>query len=304
VQFSRVKFAAVVTAVVAMVSLAAAAPAYAKGSSVGNDISYPQCGRSYPSGQAFGIVGLNGGVANNTNTCFANQFTWAKNSSGLMTQQPKASIYINTGNPSGAGPLWWPTSNTFYHTTNTIDSNDSSAGTAVTVAVPAKYGACSATTATSAGNDAGCSYVYGWAKAYEDFNYRNVANPASVQWWLDVETSNSWETPGTTYPTAYLSNQADLRGMLDYFAARSTTAGTTAQSVHVGIYSTTYQWGQITGGTTSAGATDPFAGVPNWQAGASSSNASQYCAKNFTYGSKVQLVQYVSSRLDYDIICA
>ena len=49
--------------VVAVALLTAAAPASARGTSpaarastAGNDISYPQCGKTYPSGQAFGIV--------------------------------------------------------------------------------------------------------------------------------------------------------------------------------------------------------------------------------------------------------
>jgi hypothetical protein len=283
-----------VTAAALVVFLLVATPAYARAgartsTTAGNDISYPQCGKPYPSGQAFGIVGLNGGLANNNNACFASEYSWAQRSSGLGGQ-PAASVYVNTGNPSGAGPVWWPTSNTFYDAPDGTDSNTPFTGsTQVTVPVPS-YGACTAT------NDTGCSYVYGWAKAYEDFNHRSVAAPASVPWWLDVETSNSWETPGTTYPTAYASNVADLKAMIDYF---------TSQGAHVGIYSTGYQWGQITGGTLSSGTADPFAGVPNWVAGASSSTATRYCSNssNFTYASKVTLVQYVSGRLDYDISC-
>jgi hypothetical protein len=222
---ARLRSGAVAAAALA-VSLLVAVPAYAKAgartsTTAGNDISYPQCGKPYPSGQAFGIVGLNGGLANNNNACFASEFSWAQRSSGLGGQ-PAASVYVNTGNPSGAGPVWLPTSNTFYDAPDGTDSNTPfTGGTQVTVPVPS-YGACTAT------NDAGCVYVYGWAKANEDFNHRNVAASASVPWWLDVETSNSWETPGTSYPTAYASNIADLMAMIDYF---------TSQGAHVGIYS-------------------------------------------------------------------
>ena len=261
-----------------------------KSSTAGNDISYPQCGRSYPAGQAFGIVGVNGGLANNNNPCFASELAWAQRSPGLPGQPP-AAVYVNTGNPSGAGPVWWPTSNTFYDTPDGTDTNTPTAGsTQVSAPVPS-YGACSTT------NDAGCSYVYGWAKAYEDLNHRGVPSPTTLRWWFDVETSNSWETPGSMYPTAFTSNIASLRGMLDYF----TSAGAA-----VGIYSTGYQWGQITGGTAAMGNADPFAGVPNWVAGASASSPATYCSAShaFTYGSTVVLTQYVSNRLDYDHSCA
>jgi hypothetical protein len=255
----------------------------------GNDISWPQCGKAYPSGQAFGIVGVNDGLANNTNPCFASELAWAQQSSGV-TSQPKAAVYVNTGNPSGANPSWWPTSNTFYDSPDGTDSNTAFTGSSqVSVPVPS-YGAC------TAGNDAGCAYVYGYAKAYEDFNHRGVPSAAAMHWWFDVETTNSWETPGASYPTAYTSNIADLKGMADYL---------TAQHAFVGIYSTGYQWTQITGGTASLGANDPFYGLPDWVAGATSSTAPSLCAASyaFTSGSSVALTQYVSGRYDYDHSC-
>jgi hypothetical protein len=257
---------------------------------VGNDISWPQCGKPYPSGQAFGIVGVNDGLANNTNPCLAGELAWAQQSTGT-TSQPKAAVYVNTGNPSGANPSWWPASNTFYDSPDGTDSNTAFAGsTQVSVPVPS-YGACSAS------DDAGCAYVYGWAKAYEDFNHRGVPAPGSLRWWFDVETTNSWETPGATYPTAYTSNIADLKGMADYLAS---------QHVTVGIYSTGLQWGQITGGTASQGSADPFYGMPDWVAGASSSSAASYCSAShaFTAGSSVALTQYVANRYDDDHSCS
>lgn len=58
---------------------------------------------AYPTGQAFGIVGVDGGVANDANRCFRSELSWALASPGLRSPpQPAASLYINTGDP---GPI-------------------------------------------------------------------------------------------------------------------------------------------------------------------------------------------------------
>jgi len=81
-----------------MVAMAFPAQARTSVTPTGNDISYPQCGGSYPSGQAFAIVGVNGGKASNFNSCFLSEWSWAQSSKGGTTQAP-AQLYINTGNP-------------------------------------------------------------------------------------------------------------------------------------------------------------------------------------------------------------
>ncbi len=252
----------------------------------GNDISWPQCGKTLPTGQAFGIVGVNNGLANNTNPCLGAQLAWAQKSVG-GTAQPKAAVYVNTGNPSGvAGIAWWPNSNTFAHNADGTDTNATSGNGVtdiVTVPVPAAYGACS----TSSAADIACSYVYGYAKAYDDLRNRGVPTPGAYRWWLDVETTNSWET--ATGP-----NTADLEGMVDAFTSRGAA---------VGLYSTPYQWGVITGSNVTSGS--PLHGLPDWTAGASSlKDAPGHCATGaFTPGSAVSIVQYVSNNLDYDYSC-
>jgi hypothetical protein len=144
------------------------------------------------------------------------------------------------------------------------------------------YGNC------AGGDDAACAYIYGYGKAYDDVNSRGVApsSAASYLWWLDVETTNSWESNT-------VANAADLEGMTRYF-----------QSVgaQVGIYSTSYQWGVIVGSVSS---TSNLNGLNNWIPGARSlKGANANCsAAPFTAGSKVTVSQYVSGPLDYDYSC-
>jgi hypothetical protein len=95
--------------------------------------------------------------------------------------------------------------------------------------------------------DSGCAYNYGWNAAADAFTLASTATSgasATNYWWLDVETVNSWN--GT--PQA---NTATIAGYIDSLTGRG-VAG-------VGIYSTTWQWGAITGGSA-------FPGIPNWVA--------------------------------------
>lgn len=160
---------------------------------LGNDISWPQCNKTLPNGQAFGIVGVNNGLANNTNPCFATQLAWANRSKG-GTGQPLAALYANTANPGLAGS-WWPTSNTY---------------SGITITNP--YGDC------TGANDKACAFIYGYAKAYDDGNIRGVSNPSSYLWWLDVETINSWQADKA-------ANAADLEGMTAYFQSIGARVG-------------------------------------------------------------------------------
>src|SRR6266567_2464905 len=84
----------------AFFSLAATPVLAAKPSvpAIGNDISYPQCGKSLPTGQSFGIVGVNNGVAGSTNPCLLTELSWAQKPA-KPSPQPAAQLYVNTGNP-------------------------------------------------------------------------------------------------------------------------------------------------------------------------------------------------------------
>jgi hypothetical protein len=229
---------------------------------LGNDISWPQCNKSLPKDQAFAIVGVNNGLANTTNPCLASQLAWAQKSTG-GTNQPKVALYVNTANPGLAGS-WWPSSNDYGGST-----------------INNPYGEC------NHGEDIACAYMYGYAKAYDDANIRGISNSSSYLWWLDVETINSWSTNKA-------ANAADLEGMTAYFKSIGAN--------NIGLYSTSYQWGQIVG---SANPASNLNNLKSWLPGArSQSSAKSNCSlAPLTSGGTVTLTQFISKNLDYDYSC-
>jgi len=271
------------------------------GSSVptGNDVSYPQCGGSLPTSPAFGIVGVNGGLANDLNPCLGisssypsysqSELYWAVASSVGSATQPRASLYVNTADPGNVykGNLIadWPKS-----------------GSSVT------YGACTTITAggsTMGQNSPACAYQYGYNKAAQDAQWLTSAadsinqqpapssvsaSPATYPWWLDVETGNTWQS-GTS---GQAMNVADLQGMIAALQAAGVTA--------IGAYSTTSQWDQITGGTTSTSGS--LYGLSDWIPGAKTLSAAEAnCTlASFTSGA-VELTQWAGRSIDSDYAC-
>jgi len=76
---------------------------------IGYDASFPQCSGSYPSSPLFGIVGVNGGLANTANRCISGELHWARDTPGQKRpMQPPLSLYVNTGNPGGHDVADWP----------------------------------------------------------------------------------------------------------------------------------------------------------------------------------------------------
>lgn len=277
-----------------LITVIASSPVYAARNGggtkyVGNDISWPQCGKALPTDHAFGIVGVNGGTAANTNPCLSDQLLWAYRAVG-GSKQPKAQLYVNTANPGQVLEEYevttWPTNNVDPEG-NTIDN---------------PYGQCTTTPGNYNGytNDLPCSWQYGWNRAVEAVVNRFVPAAASAGvsstasayvWWLDVETMNSWQTGSTD---ALARNTATLEGMTSHYQSRG---------AKVGLYSTNYQWGQIVGSTVSPSSN--LNGLNSWLAGARSLKGAQSNCKNpaLTAGSMVTLTQYVSGNLDYDYSC-
>lgn len=235
-------------------STSAASPAGA--TAPGYDISWPQCGGSYPVNPAFGIVGVNKGIVFSPNPCLANEVTWAGGTS--------AAFYANTGNPGPGLSTHWPAGQTSPQV-------------------------CSATNPDTTA----CAYDYGYNAASD--SYADAASaftalglsgtPAGSAWWLDVETSNSWRSDVTL-------NVAALSGAAYYL-------GSVAHVASLGFYSTSYQWGVITGGTSAFGA------YPSWVAGAAdATGAAANCAGLGFTGGGVALAQYPSGGFDADLRCS
>ena len=259
---------AAVTAACAFLALAgtpvAASAGWQRVRPTGNDVSYPQCGQTLPAGQAFGIVAVNEGRPNTTNPCLATELSWAQASFGAAGQ-PTASLYVNTADPGKHDIADWPASND-----NPIGGNR----------VTDPYGSC------DGANNRACAWQYGWNLAELDAQTRGIPDPGSYQWWLDVETANSWQSSSR-------ENRADLEGMASYFRRIGGT---------VGIYSTTGQWGPLIG---TVPPTSPLYPLPEWRPGAGTlARAKENCRlAPLTGGGTVSLTQWTTRQDNSDYSC-
>jgi hypothetical protein len=237
--------------------------------STGFDISYPQCGGAFPSPAGFGIVGLNDGHPMTTNPCLASELGWAQ-----ATANATPSFYFNTDAPGPAYTSAWPTSQ-------------------------------QTPEACSGANTPACSYDYGWNAALYSFNNAVTAETdvgstspntqaIAATWWLDVETGNHWETLESQYGPSAASqaiDQAMLQGSIAYLVSVGITS--------IGIYSTSRQWGTITGGAPTA-----FSTWQAWMPGYASLAAAQVaCTTPSFNGGRVAMIQYPSRGLDGDYVC-
>ncbi len=175
----------------------------------GYDASFPQCSGSYPSNPLFGIVGVNGGLANNANRCISGELRWARDTPGQKRpKQPPLSLYLDTGNPGGHHVADWP-----------------SGGTTLA------YGSCNGRLTNA------CSYLYGEQRAAHSYRLVGALDLVAAEtapWWLD-DRADGRAGPGHT-------SSASLR--IRGFIAGLRTAGATGP---IGIYSTSAQWKDITG---------------------------------------------------------
>jgi len=264
--------AAVVFAVVILVSTigvtsASTPPPTPPATSIGFDISWPQCGHTLPQSPGFGIVGATGGSPFTANKCLDNELLWAI---GALNISP--AFYANTGDAGPAYAAAWPTKQ------QTPD-------------------------VCSGANSVACSYDYGWNAARSAFENAVIAegdtgsaNPTldarSAPWWLDVETGNAWQT--IEYGRTAASETYD-RAMLEGEVASFTNIGVKS----IGIYSTASQWQVITGNSGSA-----FSQIPVWIPGFATLTAAEAaCSMTSFTGARVAMIQYPSQGYDGDYVC-
>jgi hypothetical protein len=229
--------------------------------STGYDISYPQCGAPLPSNVLFGIVGVNNGIVFSANPCLSTQLSWAQR------YEAPAILYANTGDPGPALSSHWPVGQA-----------------SPQICDPA------------APDSSACSYDYGWNAAtdsYRDAVAAYVAlgqaptgatqTPQPNEWWLDVETANSWEQNTT-------NNIAELQGEIAYLQSVGISA--------IGVYSSASDWQTITGSTT------VFSALPSWKPGAGSQATAQAsCGTIGVTGGPIKYSQYAAGSYDADVRC-
>ncbi len=268
-----------IAALVALTIVVTAAPAASasNGPRVARDISFPQCGGPLPRLQSgsLGVLGTNNGTAFTRNPCLTQELAWAK-------RLPNApAFYANTGNPGPSLAKHWPIGQTSPKVCSAADPNS-----------------------------VGCSYDYGWNAGWQSYSSATDAaqrlhhigrdealrRAANVEWWLDIETMNSWlAIDGSPVRSAQLRDTATIVGEIDvlHFAGVA----------RVGIYSTPYQWNLITGGSrVTAGQLGPTA---QWLAGYDSKSAAiAGCSDPGFLPGPVHMTQYFASDgFDADIVC-
>jgi hypothetical protein len=260
-----------VIAFAALAALAVPGTASAAPTTVGYDVSHPQCGTDLPDDRAFAVVGVNGGLSTRANPCLREQLTWASESSGAVEDQPRAQLYLNTANPGQILDqiTTWPQRGS------------------------TPYGSCDGTNSTA------CSWQYGWERAQNSVvsfftpaarAARVDSQPSRYVWWLDVETTNTWQF-GTG--DALARNRATLEGMTEYLLSRD---------ARVGLYSTGRQWSQIAGEVEDDSVLEE---LDSWLAGSvTAGQAAEACTEDpLVPEGSVVLSQYVRHELDRNTSC-
>ena len=127
------------------------------------------------------------------------------------------------------------------------------------------------------------SYNYGRNAVTFDLAYTKRLGVRASTWWLDVEMEPGWRAGAETISNVYV-----IQGVLDGLRAHGST---------VGIYSTQFQWDQITGGGY-------MPRTPIWVAGATNlAQAQALCAPDHAFGGGHTLLSQWTVIFDNDVAC-
>lgn len=205
----------------------------------------------------------------------ASQLSWAS-AAKTGSNQPKVQLYVNTANPAEDSAYSWAS----WPKTSTPEN---------------PYGNCSGERT----NNEACSWQYGWNRSAETERYfMEQAQVAGIStdtskyvWWLDVETMNSWQSSNND---ALIRNTAAIEGFAAYYQSKY---------AKVGLYSTGYQWGVITG--NNIGENSNLRGLANWRpSGSTLTNAISNCkVAPLTTDGYISLTQYVQGGIDKNHSC-
>ncbi|HET9098297.1 MAG TPA: hypothetical protein VFN51_01640 [Candidatus Saccharimonadales bacterium] len=134
------------------------------------------------------------------------------------------------------------------------------------------------------------AYHYGYNAGVQIANQSVAAGVSSNNWWLDVETGNTWQADTSL-------NDQSLQGEYDGLHK-------VLPNINIGAYSTDYQWGKIAGNWKPVDTTTNTPWAVWYATGVHrASQAAPYCAPSYSFtGGTIELVQF-KGRIDQDYAC-
>jgi hypothetical protein len=134
----------------------------------------------------------------------------------------------------------------------------------------------------SKSNNTCLAYNYGFHAARFAINFAHRQLVSSTNWWLDVETDNSWTT-------SFMQNRAALQGMVTAISEDNLWA-------KIGFYSSTAQWPEIVGNWRPDS--------PAWLAtGATTFGAARAACSLPSFTAKPVVMTQYTPKLDQDLLC-